>query len=59
MKDIQDDQPQTQVDEYDPSILPNVLPIYFKRLFPHELFYKWLSYGERKLSQLCTFKSSY
>ncbi|KAL5290325.1 PRIM1 family protein [Megaselia abdita] len=46
MKDIQEDQPQTQVEEYDPSILPNVLPIYFKRLFPHKLFYKWLSYGE-------------
>lgn len=30
---------------YDPEILPDLLPLYYKRLFPHIPFYRWLSYG--------------
>lgn len=30
---------------YDPEILPDLLPLYYKRLFPHLPFYRWLSYG--------------
>ncbi|KAJ6634150.1 DNA primase small subunit, partial [Pseudolycoriella hygida] len=30
---------------YDPEILPDLLPLYYKRLFPHAPFYRWLSYG--------------
>lgn len=30
---------------YDPEILPDLLPLYYKRLFPHSHFYRWLSYG--------------
>lgn len=31
--------------EYDPECLQELLPMYYKRLFPHEAFYRWLSYG--------------
>ncbi|KAK5646090.1 hypothetical protein RI129_004554 [Pyrocoelia pectoralis] len=31
--------------EYNEETLPDLLPLYYKRLFPFELFYKWLSYG--------------
>ena len=34
--------------EYNPDILQDLIPIYYKRLFPHIPFYRWLSYG------LCT-----
>ncbi|KAK2193699.1 hypothetical protein NP493_8g07014 [Ridgeia piscesae] len=30
---------------YDPNCLPDLLPIYYKRLFPYSLYYKWLHYG--------------
>lgn len=30
---------------YDPAFLPDMLPVYYKRLFPHKPFYRWLSYG--------------
>lgn len=30
---------------YDAEILPDLLPLYYKRLFPHIPFYRWLSYG--------------
>lgn len=30
---------------FDPDELPMLLPVYYKRLFPHKLFYRWLSYG--------------
>lgn len=35
--------------EFDPGQLPDLLPIYYKRLFPFGPFYKWLSYGNGKL----------
>lgn len=30
---------------YDPGILPDLLPIYYKRLFPYGPYFKWISYG--------------
>lgn len=30
---------------YDAAFLPDMLPVYYKRLFPHKPFYRWLSYG--------------
>lgn len=30
---------------YDPECLPDMLPVYYRRLFPHKPFYRWLSYG--------------
>lgn len=32
--------------EYDPNELEELLPLYYRMLFPSRLFYKWLSYGE-------------
>lgn len=37
------------VPEYDPVNLQDYLPIYYKRIFPHKPFYRWLSYGLCKL----------
>lgn len=34
---------------YDPEILPDMLPLYYKRLFPHDPYYRWLSYGNGTL----------
>lgn len=31
--------------EFDTALLPDLLPLYYKRLFPHIPFYRWLSYG--------------
>ncbi|XP_018013862.1 DNA primase small subunit-like [Hyalella azteca] len=31
--------------DYSPETLVDVLPIYYKRLFPYSQFYKWLAYG--------------
>lgn len=33
---------------YDPAFLPDMLPVYYRRLFPHKPFFRWLSYGSRK-----------
>ncbi|XP_042885532.1 DNA primase small subunit-like [Penaeus japonicus] len=30
---------------FDPDMLPDLLPIYYKRLFPYNQYYRWLSYG--------------
>jgi len=30
---------------FDPSLLSDLLPIYYKRIFPYNQYYKWLSYG--------------
>lgn len=40
--------PEDVVEEYNQNILRDLLPIYYKRLFPHKPFYKWLSYGLSK-----------
>nr|XP_022908428.1 DNA primase small subunit [Onthophagus taurus] len=31
--------------KYNEESLPDVLPLYYKRLFPHLSFFRWLSYG--------------
>lgn len=31
-------------DSYDASVFPDLLPAYYKRLFPFSLYYKWLRY---------------
>ncbi|XP_067644088.1 DNA primase small subunit isoform X2 [Eurosta solidaginis] len=36
---------QEKMPVYDPNILADMLPVYYKRLFPHKPFYRWLSYG--------------
>ena len=38
--------PQAQFSQTD---LPELLPQYYKRLFPYKEFYSWLSYGIGKL----------
>ncbi|XP_077430927.1 DNA primase small subunit [Vanacampus margaritifer] len=30
---------------YDPAILPDLLPLYYRRLFPFSQYYRWLNYG--------------
>lgn len=30
---------------YDPNSLPDLLPVYYKRLFPHGPYFRWLHYG--------------
>lgn len=30
---------------FDPDTLQDMLPLYYKRLFPHKQFYRWLSYN--------------
>ncbi|ETN63546.1 DNA primase [Anopheles darlingi] len=36
--------------EFDPNILPDLLPLYYKRLFPHKQFFRWMSYGRTEPS---------
>jgi DNA primase small subunit len=31
--------------DYDAASLPDLLPIYYKRLFPYGPYFKWLNYG--------------
>ena len=31
--------------KYDPEALPDLLPLYYKRLFPYSPYYRWLNYG--------------
>uniref|UniRef100_A0A3Q2PQJ5 DNA primase n=1 Tax=Fundulus heteroclitus TaxID=8078 RepID=A0A3Q2PQJ5_FUNHE len=31
--------------DYDPACLPDLLPLYYRRLFPFAQYYRWLSYG--------------
>ncbi|ESN95157.1 hypothetical protein HELRODRAFT_102735 [Helobdella robusta] len=31
--------------EYNQGMLPDLLPVYYKKIFPHNFFYRWLSYG--------------
>ncbi|XP_058125744.1 DNA primase small subunit [Anopheles ziemanni] len=35
---------------FDPNILQDLLPLYYKRLFPHKQFYRWMSYGRSEVS---------
>ncbi|KAF4078234.1 hypothetical protein AMELA_G00196980 [Ameiurus melas] len=31
--------------DYDAACLPDLLPLYYRRLFPYSQYYRWLSYG--------------
>ncbi|XP_026222753.1 DNA primase small subunit [Anabas testudineus] len=31
--------------DYDPCCLPDLLPLYYRRLFPFSQYYRWLNYG--------------
>lgn len=42
---------------FDCNMLPEILPVYYNRLFPFDSFYRWLSYGNCKLERLFFFKS--
>lgn len=33
---------------YDASELPDLLPVYYRRLFPYPQYFRWLSYGGGK-----------
>ncbi|XP_022326360.2 DNA primase small subunit-like [Crassostrea virginica] len=35
----------TDKSRYDAASLPDLLPIYYKKLFPYGLYYRWLNYG--------------
>ncbi|GIX91375.1 DNA primase small subunit [Caerostris extrusa] len=35
-------------DSFDASVYPDLLPIYYRRLFPFSLYYKWLKYDDDK-----------
>ena len=34
--------------EFDSNTLNYLLPVYYKKLFPHGPYFKWLSYGSGK-----------
>ncbi|XP_045613645.1 DNA primase small subunit [Procambarus clarkii] len=34
------------VQSYDPDLLPDLLPVYYRRLFPYSQYYTWLTYGQ-------------
>jgi len=36
---------------YDPNSLPDLLPIYYKRIFPYAPYYRWLNYGGGKFQK--------
>lgn len=44
--------------QYDPNSLPDLLPIYYKRLFPYGPYFRWLNYGGgiRVYAALVTFR---
>ncbi|EDW78995.1 uncharacterized protein Dwil_GK11955 [Drosophila willistoni] len=44
---------------YDANILPDMLPVYYRRLFPHLPFYRWLSYGLSEDSIFCNREISF
>ena len=47
---------QTSSSQFNQNDLPELLNQYYKRLFPYEQYYKWLSYGGGEFSifpQLC------
>ncbi|KAG8546066.1 hypothetical protein GDO81_019827 [Engystomops pustulosus] len=33
------------LESYDPASLPDLLPLYYRRLFPYFQYYRWLNYG--------------
>ena len=45
MKETMENGDAKVLPKYDPNSLQDMLPVYYKRLFPHKPFYRWLSYG--------------
>ena len=46
-----DTENQNKVDQkssYSQDELPDLLPVYYRRLFPYGLYYRWLNYGGGK-----------
>lgn len=41
-------QKMSEKSTYDAASLPDLLPIYYKKLFPYGLYYRWLNYGGGK-----------
>lgn len=41
--------PEVKQEDFKPDTLQDMLPIYYKRLFPHKQFYRWLSYNLCKI----------
>lgn len=39
------------VNKFDPAGLPELLRVYYKKLFPYGLFYRWLNYGHTEDSR--------
>lgn len=37
--------PDVRGEKFSPDMLQSMLPMYYKRLFPHKQFYRWLSYN--------------
>lgn len=37
--------------EYDRSELPELLRIYYSKLFPYDKYFDWLQYGEKRVNQ--------
>lgn len=41
-----------ELPEFSPDSLPDLLPLYYKRLFPYGPFHRWISYGNGNTSRL-------
>ncbi|XP_053173092.1 DNA primase small subunit [Scomber japonicus] len=37
--------PSSLASDYDPASLPDLLPLYYRRLFPFSQYFRWLNYG--------------
>lgn len=44
---------------YSPDELPEYLPVYYKRLFPYGLYFRWLNYGGVQKSYFCNREFSF
>ncbi|KAJ8019881.1 DNA primase small subunit [Holothuria leucospilota] len=44
---------------YSPDELPEYLPVYYKRLFPYGLYYRWLNYGGVQKNYFCNREFSF
>lgn len=47
---------ETKNEECSQEDLQDMLKIYYKRLFPRQVFYRWLTYGHSKFKQTDSFK---
>ncbi|CAO1378370.1 unnamed protein product [Diamesa tonsa] len=51
--------PEIKTKEFDPEALKDLLPIYYKRIFPHKPFYRWMSYGLSEEGIFCNREFSF